>query len=132
MRKEDKGAIIGQLAEIVKEYAPDVLCLQEYGQMPPHVCYHECFTPLMQANGYVDLLIPRGGKGLIKACIDNAKVPCIETGTGICHIYVDESSNIEKALNIINNAKTGMCPMENKFKDETDLNNIYTFFMNQK
>ena len=61
---------------------------------------------LMTAVGYVDLLIPRGGKGLIKACTENATVPCIETGTGICHIYVDESANIEKALNIINNAKT--------------------------
>lgn len=61
---------------------------------------------LMTAVGYVDLLIPRGGKGLIKACTENATVPCIETGTGICHIYVDESANIEKALDIINNAKT--------------------------
>jgi len=61
---------------------------------------------LMTAVGLVDLLIPRGGKGLIKACTDNAKVPCIETGTGICHIYVDESADCEKALNIIDNAKT--------------------------
>ena len=61
---------------------------------------------LMTAVGYVDLLIPRGGKGLIKACTENAKVPCIETGTGICHVYVDESADIEKALNIIENAKT--------------------------
>ena len=61
---------------------------------------------LMTAVGLVDLLIPRGGKGLIKACTDNAKVPCIETGTGICHIYVDEFADIDKALNIINNAKT--------------------------
>ena len=61
---------------------------------------------LMTAVGLVDLLIPRGGKGLIKACTDNAKVPCIETGTGICHIYVDESADIDMALNIIDNAKT--------------------------
>ncbi len=61
---------------------------------------------LMTAVGLVDLLIPRGGKGLIKACTDNAKVPCIETGTGICHIYVDQSANIDMALDIINNAKT--------------------------
>ncbi len=61
---------------------------------------------LMTAVGFVDLLIPRGGKGLIKACTDNAKVPCIETGTGICHIYVDETADFEKALNIIDNAKT--------------------------
>ena len=61
---------------------------------------------LMTANEYVDLLIPRGGAGLIRACVENATVPCIETGTGICHIYVDEYADIEKALNIIENAKT--------------------------
>lgn len=61
---------------------------------------------LMTAVGYVDLLIPRGGKGLISACTQNAKVPCIETGTGICHIFVDESADLKKAINIINNAKT--------------------------
>ncbi len=60
---------------------------------------------LMTAVGFVDLLIPRGGKGLIKACTENAKVPCIETGTGICHIYVDESADIGMALEIIDNAK---------------------------
>ena len=61
---------------------------------------------LMTAIGKVDLLIPRGGAGLIRACVENAKVPCIETGTGICHIYVDAAADIEKALNIIENAKT--------------------------
>ena len=60
---------------------------------------------LMTASGKVDLLIPRGGAGLIRACVENATVPCIETGTGICHIYVDETANIEKALNIVENAK---------------------------
>ncbi len=63
-------------------------------------------TELMTAVGYVDALIPRGGAGLIKACVENAKVPCIETGTGICHVYVDEEADIEKALAIIENAKT--------------------------
>ncbi|MCF0228757.1 MAG: glutamate-5-semialdehyde dehydrogenase [Parasporobacterium sp.] len=61
---------------------------------------------LMKANGFVDLLIPRGGKGLIRSCIENATVPCIETGTGICTVYVDGSADFEKAVNIINNAKT--------------------------
>ena len=61
---------------------------------------------LMTANGYVDLLIPRGGKGLISACVQNATVPVIETGTGICHIYVDKSADLEKAINIVDNAKT--------------------------
>ena len=61
---------------------------------------------LMTADGYVDLLIPRGGAGLINACVRNATVPCIQTGTGICHVYVDESADLDMALNIINNAKT--------------------------
>ena len=63
-------------------------------------------TELMTAVGYVDALIPRGGAGLIRACVENAKVPCIETGTGICHVYVDKAADLEKALNIIVNAKT--------------------------
>lgn len=61
---------------------------------------------LMTAVGKVDLLIPRGGAGLIRACVENAKVPCIETGTGICHVYVDEAADQEKAIRIIENAKT--------------------------
>ncbi len=67
---------------------------------------HGSANELMTATGYVDLLIPRGGKGLIKACTENATVPCIETGTGICHIFVEKTADINKALNIINNAKT--------------------------
>ena len=66
----------------------------------------ESANELMRAKGYVDLLIPRGGKGLISACVENATVPCLETGTGICHVYVDKDADIEKALNIIDNAKT--------------------------
>lgn len=61
---------------------------------------------MMVANEYIDLLIPRGGKGLIKSCVENATVPCIETGTGICHIYVSKNADLEKALNIVVNAKT--------------------------
>ena len=61
---------------------------------------------LMTAVGLVDLLIPRGGAGLIRACVENATVPCIETGTGICHIYVDESADPDMALDIVDNAKT--------------------------
>ena len=63
-------------------------------------------TEIMTATGLVDMLIPRGGAGLINACVQNAKVPCIQTGTGICHVYVDESANLDMALNIIENAKT--------------------------
>ncbi len=66
----------------------------------------ESANDLMNAVGYVDLLIPRGGAGLIKAVTENAKVPCIQTGTGICHIYIDEAADIDKALNIVENAKT--------------------------
>ena len=61
---------------------------------------------LMTAVGLVDLLIPRGGAGLIRACTENAKVPCIQTGTGVCHVYVDASADLDMALNIIENAKT--------------------------
>ena len=67
---------------------------------------HQSVTELMEAVGYVDLLIPRGGAGLIKACTMGAKVPCIQTGTGICHIFVDKTADQEMALNIIENAKT--------------------------
>ena len=63
-------------------------------------------TTLMTANGYIDLLIPRGGAGLINACVQNATVPCIATGTGICHVYVEKTADQEMALNIIENAKT--------------------------
>ena len=61
---------------------------------------------LMTANGYIDLLIPRGGAGLISACVRNATVPCIATGTGICHVYVEKTADQGMALNIIENAKT--------------------------
>ena len=60
---------------------------------------------LMTATGLVDLLSPRGGKGLISACVENATVPCIETGTGICHIYVDKSADTDMAVNVVDNAK---------------------------
>ena len=62
-------------------------------------------TALMTANGYIDLLIPRGGAGLINACLKNATVPCIATGTGICHVYVEKSADLNMAVNIIENAK---------------------------
>ena len=63
-------------------------------------------TELMQLSDYLDVLIPRGGAGLIKSVVENAKVPVIETGVGNCHVYVDESADIEMAANIIFNAKT--------------------------
>ncbi len=66
----------------------------------------ESATALMKLNEFVDVLIPRGGAGLIKACVENSSVPVIETGTGNCHIYVDKAADIEKAVSIIYNAKT--------------------------
>lgn len=84
-------------------------------------------TELMTAVGYIDALIPRGGAGLIRSCVENAKVPCIQTGTGICHIYVDEAADFEKALAIIHNAKTSrpsvcnaeeVCLVHEKIADE--------------
>ena len=62
-------------------------------------------TELMKADDLVDLLSPRGGAGLIRACIENATVPCIQTGTGICHVYVDKAADLDMALNILDNAK---------------------------
>ena len=67
---------------------------------------HASAQALMTADGLVDLLIPRGGKGLIRACVENATVPCIETGTGICHVYVDRDADLDMAVKIIVNAKT--------------------------
>ena len=66
----------------------------------------ESATALMTAEGYIDLLIPRGGAGLINACVRTATVPCIATGTGICHVYVEKTADLAIALNIVENAKT--------------------------
>ncbi len=66
---------------------------------------HQSAADIMTAKGVVDLLIPRGGAGLIRACVAGATVPCIETGTGICHVYVDAAADPDKALNIVENAK---------------------------
>ena len=66
---------------------------------------HKSADELMQAVGLIDLLIPRGGAGLIRRCLENAKVPCIQTGTGICHIFVDSTADLDRALDIIENAK---------------------------
>ena len=66
---------------------------------------HDSANELMTARGYVDLLIPRGGAGLIRRCVENATVPVLETGTGICHVFVEKTGDQEKALAIIENAK---------------------------
>ena len=67
---------------------------------------------MMKLHGYIDVLIPRGGAGLIASVVENSTVPVIETGTGNCHIYVDESADLNMAVEIIENAKTqrmGVC-----------------------
>lgn len=66
----------------------------------------ETASALMKMNGYIDVLIPRGGKGLIKSVVENATVPVIETGAGNCHIYIDKYADINTALNVTDNAKT--------------------------
>lgn len=89
----------GILASGVGGISPDCIALVEDTS-------RASATELMTANGLVDLLIPRGGAGLIRACVENATVPCIQTGTGICHIYVDAAADPDKALRILINAKT--------------------------
>ncbi len=81
-------------------------------------------TALMTANGYVDMLIPRGGAGLINACVRQASVPCIATGTGICHIYVEKNADLNMALDIIENAKTSrpsVCNAEEVLLVDTEI-----------
>ena len=85
--------------------------LQAAGLPEDLVCLVEDTTrvssvEMMEAVGLIDLLIPRGGAGLIRAVTEHAKVPCIQTGTGICHIYVDKTADQEMALSVIENAKT--------------------------
>ncbi len=94
-------AIVKALKEGIRQFGADeniIALVDEPGR--------ESANTLMTATGLVDLLIPRGGAGLINACINNATVPCIQTGTGICHIYVDDAADIGMALDIIDNAKT--------------------------
>lgn len=77
----------------------------------------ESAVALMRLNDYLDVIIPRGGAGLIRSVVENATVPAIETGTGNCHVYVDENANFEMARNIVLNAKTsrpGVCNSEEK------------------
>ena len=94
-------AIVQALRSALKEEGVD----ENFINLPEDTS-RQSANELMTAVGYVDALIPRGGAGLIRSCVENAKVPCIQTGTGICHVYVDKFANLEKALNIIYNAKT--------------------------
>lgn len=94
-----------KIVQVIKEALREAGIDEDTVNMPSDTS-RESATALMTAVGYVDVLIPRGGAGLIRSCVENAKVPCIETGTGICHMYVDETADVDMALNIIENAKT--------------------------
>ena len=84
----------------------------------------ESSTGLMRLNEYLDVIIPRGGAGLIRAVVENATVPAIETGTGNCHVYVEKTANLEMAKNIVINAKTqrpSVCNAEEKLLVDKDI-----------
>ncbi len=93
------------ICDVIRKAIASVGLLEDCVQFVDNTS-REVTTELMQASDYLDLLIPRGGAGLIKAVVENAKVPVIETGTGNCHIYVDDSADFEMAVDIINNGKT--------------------------
>jgi len=95
------AAIVKALKKALRESGID----ENFINLPDDTS-RESANALMTAVGYVDALIPRGGKGLIRSCVENAKVPCIQTGTGICHVYVDKSADLKMALDILDNAKT--------------------------
>ena len=93
--------IVSVLRNTLKDFGVD----ENFINLPEDTS-RESANAMMTAVGYIDALIPRGGAGLIRSCVENAKVPCIQTGTGICHIFVDETADFEKALSVIYNAKT--------------------------
>lgn len=93
------------IAEALREGLKSVGLMEDAVQLVEDTS-REVATEMMKLNDYIDVLIPRGGSGLIKAVVNNATVPVIETGTGNCHIYVDEDCDFEMAKNIIVNAKT--------------------------
>lgn len=94
-------AIVDALRQALTETGLDKNCIQLVTDTS-----RDSANELMKMNEYVNVLIPRGGAGLIRACVENSTVPVIETGTGNCHIYVDRDADIKKAVNIIFNAKT--------------------------
>ncbi len=94
-----------KIVEVIKSALKSVGVDENAVNMPSDTS-RESATALMTAVGKIDALIPRGGAGLIRSCVENAKVPCIQTGTGICHVYVDGGADMQMALNILENAKT--------------------------
>lgn len=93
------------IVQVIKDALQKAGICEDAVNMPTD-CSRESAAAMMTAVGYLDVLIPRGGAGLIKSCVENAKVPCIQTGTGICHLFVDESADLTMALSVIENAKT--------------------------
>lgn len=93
------------IVKILRTVLADIGINENFINLPDDTS-RQSANELMTAVGYVDALIPRGGAGLIRSCVENAKVPCIETGTGICHVFVDADADFSKALDIIDNAKT--------------------------
>ncbi len=93
------------LCKVIQNVLEDHLLSPQGVQVVPDTS-RETANDMMRANGKIDVLIPRGGKGLIQSVVQNATVPVIETGAGNCHVYVDASADFEKALKIIFNAKT--------------------------
>ena len=94
-------AIVDTMSRVASVVGLDECCIQLIDDTSRESAYE-----LMRGRGFVDLLIPRGGEGLIRSCVENATVPCIETGTGVCHIYIDKMADIDMAINILDNAKT--------------------------
>ncbi len=95
----------------------------------------ESAEKLMTANGYVDLLIPRGGAGLINTCVQKATVPCIATGTGICHIYVEKTADLSMALSILDNAKTSrpsVCNAAEVLLVDNEIANVFLPMVHEK
>ena len=93
------------IVQILRSALADMGIDENFVSLPEDTS-RESANEMMTAVGFIDALIPRGGAGLIRSCVENAKVPCIQTGTGICHIYVDEHADLDKALTIVENAKT--------------------------
>lgn len=93
------------IVEVLRKGLRNAGVSEDFVNMVPDAT-HAGAQELMTAVGLVDLLVPRGGAGLIQTCVTQAKVPCIQTGTGICHLYIDKDADFDMALNIIENAKT--------------------------
>ena len=92
--------VVSLIREVLREQ-----CLDENAVSLIEDTTRESATVLMGMRGYIDVLIPRGGKGLIKSVVENARVPVIETGAGNCHLYVDESADLDIAIKVALNAK---------------------------